>query len=499
VLAAIAACLALVLAGFVALAPAAAARQEGTPGITGETNPTVRIVHASPDGPAVDILVDGQPVAENVAFGAATAYAPLAPGDHQVQVVPAGGGDPVIDQTITLDGSAAYILAAVGAVGDLQLQVNQVNLDAVPAGQARFRVIHAVPDGPAVDVAVAGNEEPLVGGAEFGGISDYQEITAGAYDLDVRAADGGQVVTAVEGLALESGQVYDIFAIGQAGANNVSLLPLATQATVPCGQTLGISEQTSDACLRVVHAVRDGGPVDVYVGETAAVQGLEYGAATEFLAAPSGEQQLRVVPAGGALDQAIVDTTQDLGAGQAFQVTAAGGPDQEINAWVSGVDLAALPENQAKVRVVHASPDTAAVDVSVAGDEATTPFDAVAYGSQSGYVAFNAGSYTFQLRLDDGDTLLLEAADVPLAAGTIYDVYAIGSSEDGTLQLVVYAAEVGILQGTTAAATPVGMATPMATPMAEETTPVVAVGSTPVVEEPGAATPAATPTDQTGD
>jgi hypothetical protein len=53
-------------------------------------------------------------------------------------------------------------------------------------------------------------------------------------------------------------------------------------------------------------------------------------------------------------------------------------------------------------------------------------------------------------------------------------------------------ANAGVLAGPSAtpiAATPMGIATPAA-----EAKPVVAVGSTPVVETPGAATPAATPT-----
>jgi len=481
--------LALLLASLAVLSPAAFALQDPQAGVTGVTDPTVRIVHASPDAPAVDVLVDGQPVAQNIAFGSATEYVPLAPGDHQVQVVPTGGGDPVIDQTVTLEGGMTYILAAVGTADNLQLQANQVNTDAMGVGQARLRVHHAVPDAPAVDVGIAGTDQPLAGGIGFGTAADYQEIAPGTYDLDVRATDTQEVLATAPAVRLEPGQAYDIFALGQPGGRDVRLLPLATRVNTPCGQVLGIGE-ASETCLRVVHASPDAGPVDVYVGETPAVQGLEYGSSTEFIAAPSGQQQLRIVPAGGTPDQAVFDTTQELGSGQAFQVTAAGLAAEGLNVWLSGVDLSPLPENQARVRVVHASPDTEAVDVSVAGGQ--TPFDAIEYGSQSGYVAFDAGSYGFQLRLNEGDTLLREAQQVQLQPGLVYDIYAIGQSEDGTLQMVVLAANAGIQQGMVAQAG-APMATPQAMP-AGEATPVIAVGATPVIATPGAATPAATPT-----
>jgi hypothetical protein len=263
---------------------------------------------------------------------------------------------------------------------------------------------------------------------------------------------------------------------------------LVTPVATACSATLGVGEPT-DSCLRVIHAAPDAGPVDVYVGEAPIAEGLEFGAASTFAAAPNGEQQLRVVPAGAPVDQAVIDMTQGLTAGSAAQIVVSGLAD-DVQATIAGVDLRALPENQARVRVVHASPDLDAIDVAVAGGP--TPFEGIGFRSQSGYVVFDAGTYGFQLRESGTETLLLEALDVPIDAGMVYDIVAIGQSENGTLQMMILNASAGVLAGPSAtpiAATPAGAATPAA-----EAAPVVAVGSTPVVETPGAATPAATPT-----
>jgi hypothetical protein len=181
--------------------------------------------------------------------------------------------------------------------------------------------------------------------------------------------------------------------------------------------------------------------------------------------------------------------TQGLTAGSAAQIVVSGLAD-DLQATIAGVDLRALPENQARVRVVHASPDLDAIDVAVAGGP--TPFEGIGFRSQSGYVVFDAGTFGFQLRESGTETLLLEALDVPIEAGMVYDIVAIGQSENGTLQMMILNAPAGMLAGPSAtpiAVTPAGAVTPAA-----EATPVVAVGSTPVVETPGAATPAATPT-----
>ena len=464
------------------------ARQE-TPSVAGVPDPTVRVVHASPDAPAINVLVDGQPLVEGIAFGSASEYAALSPGDHQIQVVPTDGGAPIIDQTATFDGWTSNILAIVGQMANIQLQTNAVDITETEAGQARWRIINAVPDAPSISVGVPGTEEAMVDGVQFPNASDYQNVNPGTYELEIRNADSGQTLLAAPGIQVDAGQVYDLFALGQVATGNVQLLPLVTPVAAPCSQTLGIGQAT-DSCLRVIHAAPDAGPVDVYIGEAPIAEGLEFGAASDFTAAPNGEQQFRIVSAGAPVDQAIIDMTQGLTAGSAAQIVVSGLAD-DVQATIAGVDLRALPENQARVRVVHASPDLDAIDVAVAGGP--TPFEGIGFRSQSGYVVFDAGTYGFQLRENGSETLLLEALDVPIDAGMVYDIVAIGQSENGTLQMMILTATAGVLAGPSAtpiAATP---ATTAATPAAL-TTPVVAVGSTPVVETPGEATPAATPT-----
>ena len=463
--------------------------QQATPSVTGVPNPTVRVVHASPDAPEVNVLVDGQPVAENLAFGSATEYLDLPAGDHQVQVVPAGTDAPVIDVAVTLEGWTSSILSVVGNVANIQLTQQVVDVSEMAPGQARLRLFNADPQGGNLDMAVAGSQDLLASGTGFTTASEYAGVNPGMFDLELRSTDTGEVITTSPGFTVEAGQVYDLIALSAPQGGQPTLLALTTPATIPCSQTLGVGE-AADSCLRVIHASPDAGPVDVYIGESPIAQGLEVGDASEFTAAPNGEQQLRIVAAGQPVDQALIDMTQGLTTGAAGQVVISGLTD-DLQATIMGVDLRALPANQARVRVMHASPDLDAVNVTTADGQ--TPFSGIDYRNAYGYVVFNAGNATFQLRETGSDTLLLEAVDVPLESGKVYDVMAIGRSEDGTLQLVIFEANAGTLEG--AGATPIAgtpAAAAGATPAAAAT-PVIAVGSTPVVEEAGEATPAATP------
>jgi hypothetical protein len=470
----------------VSMATSVSARQ-ATPTVTGIPDATVRVVHASPDAPTINVLVDGQPIAQKLDFGTATEYAPVSPGDHRVQVVPMNGDAPIIDQTVTFEGWTSYILAVVGNLANIQLQANAVDVSPTDPGQARLRLINAIPNGPAISLGVSGSQSMLANAIAYPNASGYMTLGTGTYDLEVHNTDSGETLATIPGFSFEPGQVYDLYALAGNGNIQIQLLPLVTPVAVPCSQSLGIGTPT-DSCVRVIHAAPDAGPVDVYLGEAPIAKGLDFGNASTFAAVPSGQQQLRVVPAGASLDKAAIDMTSDLTVGDAGQITITG-LSGDLQASIVGVDLRPLPANQARIRAVHASPDLEAIDVSLA--DGSVPFAAIDYRTESGYVVFDAGTYTFQLRENGSNTLLLTAEDVQIRPGIVYDIVVMGQSENGTLQMVFFEASAGVLTGRSA--TPLaGTPEPQASPAASAT-PVLTVAASPVVVTPGAVMPQATP------
>jgi hypothetical protein len=460
--------------------------QQTTPTVTGVPDATVRVVHASPDAPAVDVLVDGQPIAQNLGLGTATSYAPMSPGDHRAQIVPTNGDGPIIDQIVTFEGWTSYILAIVGQLANVQLQANAVDVSPTDPGQARLRLVNAIPNSPTISLGVAGSQDMLANAVAFPNASRYMTLGTGTYDLEVDNADSGETLSTIAGFSFEPGRVYDLYAVA-GDDRQIQLLPLVTPVAVPCSQTLGSGTPT-DSCLRVIHAAPDAGPVDVYIGQSPIAQNLNFGNASNFAVVPSGQQQLRVAPAGAPYGKTVIDLTQELTVGDAGQITITG-LSGDLQASIVGVDLRPLPANQSRVRVVHASPDLEAIDVSLA--DGSVPFAAIDYGTQSGYVVFDAGAYSFQLRENGSNTLLLTAGDVQIKPGIVYDIVVMGESEDGTLQMVFFEATAGVLTGQPA--TPiVGTPQPEASPAASAT-PMLAIGSTPVAVTPGAVTPVATP------
>jgi hypothetical protein len=194
----------------------------------------LNVIHASPDAPAVDVYLDGTKALTDLTFGKTSGWVAVPAGEHRVQVT-AAGAEPaaaVIDAKVTLAEGAAYEVAATGLLADIAPQVNQVNLSAIPETMARIRVVHTSPDAPAVDVAVKGGDV-LIPSLAFPTASDYLEVPAGNYDLEVRVAGTTDVALDLPGVKLDAGIVYSVYAIGLAGNGTLTVLPVAATTTGP--------------------------------------------------------------------------------------------------------------------------------------------------------------------------------------------------------------------------------------------------------------------------
>ena len=209
--------LALCVASLLALPVAASAQAQPA---------MVRVAHFSPDAPAVDVYVNDDRVLSGVKYKTVSKYLELPAGSYDLAVRPAGAAassDPVIEATAKVKTGNAYTVAAVGALADIKGQIFGDDLSAPGSGKAKVRVIHAAPEVPAVDVAVKGGPT-LFEGARFPSATDYAEVAAGTYPLQVKAASGGDVLLAAS-LPVKAGTIYSVAAVGGAG-KDVELLPI---------------------------------------------------------------------------------------------------------------------------------------------------------------------------------------------------------------------------------------------------------------------------------
>lgn len=182
----------------------------------------VRVVHASPDAPNVDVLVDDAVALTNVPFPANSPYLDVPAGARRLRVRATGGSTAVIDATPTLTAGTSYTVLATGLLANISPLVATDDRSAPPAGQVKIRVIHAAPAAAGVDVyatapgASLATSTPVLTNVPFRAISDYLTVPAGTYQL--RVTPTGSTTVAIDAtVTLTAGQVRTVVARDNAG------------------------------------------------------------------------------------------------------------------------------------------------------------------------------------------------------------------------------------------------------------------------------------------
>jgi hypothetical protein len=184
----------------------------------------VMIIHASPDAPAVDLLLDGTKLnSAGVNFTDNTAYLTAAAGTRVLKVNVAGTTTTALQANLPVVNGKNYSVFAIDSVSKLSGLVLEDNLAAPASGKAHVRFIHLSPDAPAVDVAVTGGGV-VFGNKSFKDATSFTPLDANTYNLEVRLAGTSTVVLPLPGIALTAGKIYTVYAKGFVGGTGAQAL-----------------------------------------------------------------------------------------------------------------------------------------------------------------------------------------------------------------------------------------------------------------------------------
>jgi hypothetical protein len=216
----------------------------------------LRVVHASPDAPAVNVSVDNETVLSDVSFGAVSDYLSLQAGTYNVTIAAAEDPDTVVfDGEVTLDPASVTTVAASGEISeDAATSFEPVLFDdnAIEPGdnESAISVVHLSPDAPTVDVTAADGEVVLADNVSFQNASDYVTVPAGDYTVEIRAAtedNDGEVVTTVDA-SLENGTAYSAMAVGYLSPNDAPAdTPFEVLLTEDATRTINIPSEDNES------------------------------------------------------------------------------------------------------------------------------------------------------------------------------------------------------------------------------------------------------------
>ncbi len=177
------------------------------------SNSLVKVIHASPDAPGVDLLVDNTIAGTNLTFPNNTGYLTVPSGTRNIKVNVTGTMTTVIEANVNFMGNKNYSVFAVNSVSNIEPLLIEDDLTAPAQGKAHVRFIHLSPDAPAVDITLT-DGTVVFGNRAFKDFTAFTPLDAGTYDLQVRVAGTNTVALDLPGITVEAGKIYTVFAKG---------------------------------------------------------------------------------------------------------------------------------------------------------------------------------------------------------------------------------------------------------------------------------------------
>ncbi|MEM7376706.1 MAG: DUF4397 domain-containing protein [Pseudomonadota bacterium] len=427
------------------------------------TDASIRVVHASPDAPAVNVALNGATAINALDYGQSSGFATVPAGAYDVAVngiLPAGTATVISVDGLTLPAGSKTTVVAVGDVADIAPLVVPNSASTPSASEISLTVTHAAPAAPTVELYLLAPDAPLDLSAPGAEVAFQQTLDLGALpagEVRIIAAAGGAVAfdSGTVDLSPFAGSALSVFAIesdsfAEQTGSPIKLLVGTGSATVTLRNAL------SPAAARVVHVSPDArvaahGPVEVWATPLPASHPIELidafsytdvvPSADSYVTVPAGGYRFDVAPDTDTIGDSIFTSGDlDLAAGSDYSVLAVGRVTNTdpANAFrlIAFEDESRSVATQASLRVVHGAPAAGTVDVYVSAAGAVNAhalgtIDPVlagfAFGDVTDALALTPGSY--DVRVVAGGAVAINAEGVELAAGSVSTAIARGPIE----------------------------------------------------------------------
>ena len=190
----------------------------------------LRVVNGSTEFGKIDVRVNNDMKAKDIDFAGTSDWINVDPGTQRVTFEESGVNlfDWIYDGTYPFIAGESYQLILTDQLVIANI-VDRSDL-AAPNLTARARVIQALPTLPPIDFYINGSDQPALTNVFFSRVSDYQEVKAGAYTVEVARTGVSDSPQATLDVTLAADTVYDFVVIGKPEDTDhpVQLLQLET-------------------------------------------------------------------------------------------------------------------------------------------------------------------------------------------------------------------------------------------------------------------------------
>ena len=204
--------------------------QDETPAAGSTVETKARVIHAATNTDPIKVSFDGDPGIDDLAYGQVSDFVDIDPGDVWVDIEEAG-----LDVTDYVY-SATFPYVPTGnnyqlILSDDLVQTQLVDISPLGARVARARLVHSSAETPTIDIVATGVDRPLITNVHYPQSTEYFEIPAGTYDLQLVQSGTTTVLLDLPGTVVDAGTVYDFVVMGTPGDDDHPLQVIT--ATTP--------------------------------------------------------------------------------------------------------------------------------------------------------------------------------------------------------------------------------------------------------------------------
>ncbi|WMJ80863.1 DUF4397 domain-containing protein [Clostridium sp. MB40-C1] len=177
----------------------------------------IRILHASPDAPPVDVYANGNLIAKNLPYKGFTEYLQVPPGRYNIKIFSSGKTiNPVINTNLILEPETIYTVAAINKLANIRLMPFVDPIIPQIENKAYVRFGHLSPNTPRVDITLP-NGKILFENVGFEDLTNYIAVDPGTYTIQARPTGTDKIALTIPNIRLKGNRFYTIYAVGLLG------------------------------------------------------------------------------------------------------------------------------------------------------------------------------------------------------------------------------------------------------------------------------------------
>jgi hypothetical protein len=174
----------------------------------------VRVIHAVPGAPTVDVQAGDQVTFAAVPFKTVTPYQGVPDNRPKFTIRPSGepAGQPLTENAELIMDGEYYTVVAFPKQDGAGLELEALRDDLTPANpaMARVRVVNAAARASNVDIVVDDGADPLFDDVGFEDEAGFKDVPPGTSTVTVTAPDSRRVLLRIADLDLKAGQSLTI-------------------------------------------------------------------------------------------------------------------------------------------------------------------------------------------------------------------------------------------------------------------------------------------------